>query len=310
MTGVAAVTLSMRSSTPPCPGNSRPLSLRCTCRLSRLSVRSPTTEKPAAARHIGRNVGGACLNQAAPQAATASARTIPPTTPSQVLFGDTRGARRTRPNCLPAKKAPVSAAKLSVKMNSVHCAPLRHSASMCTSANQVGSSARAPAAAAARRPPRCGSRDDPEQSHASTRGWPLPSCPARRCGREGPVQARRAAQLAAAARTALARARRRPETPTTPRLRSAASGRAGAVVTAGGEYRMAATASTCQGQGSHDARAQHEFAPPQFGPGAASGSCASVRPKRRWRVAKCCSAVSKQSASKSGHRHSVKYSSV
>ena len=43
--GAAAVTLSMRSRTPPCPGSSAPLSLSPAERLNMLSVRSPTTEK-------------------------------------------------------------------------------------------------------------------------------------------------------------------------------------------------------------------------------------------------------------------------
>src|SRR5690606_24341893 len=43
-TGTAAVRLSMRSITPPWPGNRLLLSLRPCSRLNRLSVRSPTTE--------------------------------------------------------------------------------------------------------------------------------------------------------------------------------------------------------------------------------------------------------------------------
>ena len=50
-TGAAAVTLSMRSSTPPWPGNSVPLSFTPAKRLSRLSVRSPTIENATTARH-------------------------------------------------------------------------------------------------------------------------------------------------------------------------------------------------------------------------------------------------------------------
>src|SRR5215831_12613233 len=45
-TGAAPVRLSMRSITPPWPGNMLPLSFMPAKRLSRLSVRSPTTEKP------------------------------------------------------------------------------------------------------------------------------------------------------------------------------------------------------------------------------------------------------------------------
>src|SRR5882757_4162808 len=43
--GAAAVTLSMRSNRPPCPGSSVPLSLSAAARLNMLSVRSPTMEK-------------------------------------------------------------------------------------------------------------------------------------------------------------------------------------------------------------------------------------------------------------------------
>src|SRR5215218_8348600 len=45
--GAAAVRLSIRSSRPPWPGSSEPLSFKPTCRLNMLSVRSPTTETSA-----------------------------------------------------------------------------------------------------------------------------------------------------------------------------------------------------------------------------------------------------------------------
>ena len=51
--GAAAATLSMRSSTPPCPGNSVPLSLTPAVRLNMLTVRSPTTESAATPRQNG-----------------------------------------------------------------------------------------------------------------------------------------------------------------------------------------------------------------------------------------------------------------
>ena len=54
---------------------------------------------------------------AANQATSALAST-PPTTPSQVFFGDTRGASGTRPNQRPVKNAPVSAAHTSASVNS------------------------------------------------------------------------------------------------------------------------------------------------------------------------------------------------
>ena len=53
----------MRSSTPPWPGNSRPLSFRSVGRLNMLSVRSPTTENAAAARHSGRKRSSGTANQ-------------------------------------------------------------------------------------------------------------------------------------------------------------------------------------------------------------------------------------------------------
>src|SRR5690606_32143438 len=49
-TGTAAVRLSMRSITPPCPGNRLLLSFRPCSRLNRLSVRSPTTENRTTTR--------------------------------------------------------------------------------------------------------------------------------------------------------------------------------------------------------------------------------------------------------------------
>src|SRR5690625_4151389 len=46
-TGAAAVKLSTRSSTPPCPGKSAPLSLTPRWRLSMLSCKSPSTDTNA-----------------------------------------------------------------------------------------------------------------------------------------------------------------------------------------------------------------------------------------------------------------------
>ena len=56
---------------------------------------------------------------------------IPPSTPSQVLRGETRGASLTRPTAWPTKYAPVSAAKASASTNSAQRAPCGHALTMC-----------------------------------------------------------------------------------------------------------------------------------------------------------------------------------
>ena len=121
--GAAAVTLSMRSSMPPCPGNTLPLSLRPTARLSMLSVRSPTMDTAATATQVSTNGHDFDGKQVAAPRTTPPARwrAMPPNTPSQVFFGDTRGASGTRPNHRPAKNAPVSAAHTSASVNSTQC---------------------------------------------------------------------------------------------------------------------------------------------------------------------------------------------
>src|SRR5262249_41054937 len=79
-TGAAPVTLSMRSMTPPCPGNRVPLSLSPANRFRRLSVRSPTTENATAARHRGRNAYSGTENQALPAIPTSALAAAPPNT--------------------------------------------------------------------------------------------------------------------------------------------------------------------------------------------------------------------------------------
>src|SRR5207248_1221222 len=106
-TGAAPVRLSMRSMTPPCPGNTRPLSFTPAKRFSRLSVRSPMIEKATAVRHSGRNAASGTWNHRLPATATSALSATPPNTPSQVLPGDTSGARRTRPKRRPKKNAPM-----------------------------------------------------------------------------------------------------------------------------------------------------------------------------------------------------------
>ena len=92
------------------PAAAPPLSLSPAERLNMLSVRSPTTEKmPTAqpnATHGSRRqteIRGAAARRPAPR------RTSPPSAPSQVLPGLTRGASLRRPKLRPAKNAPMSA---------------------------------------------------------------------------------------------------------------------------------------------------------------------------------------------------------
>src|SRR5262249_24996389 len=100
-TGAAPVRLSIRSMTPPSPGNTLPVSFMPANRFSRPSVRSPTIENPTAARHNGRNVISGTWNQALPAMATSALTVMPPSTPSQVLPGETVGASSTRPKRRP-----------------------------------------------------------------------------------------------------------------------------------------------------------------------------------------------------------------
>src|SRR5688572_17119308 len=122
--GTEEVRLSMRSSIPPCPGSSAPLSLSPCWRLNMLSSRSPTTDTSTAATHSERKAVAGRSNQAWPASATMKPATSPPSTPSQVLFGLTTGASRKRPNRLPAKYAPMSAAQASSTTNTTSSRPL------------------------------------------------------------------------------------------------------------------------------------------------------------------------------------------
>src|SRR5690606_37361294 len=101
--GAAAVTLSMRSSTPPCPGSRCPLCFRPACRLNRLSVRSPTTEAATTATHSTMHGPTLTPGHAMPGTAMAPAAISPPATPPQVLPGLTCGASLRRPNRRPVK---------------------------------------------------------------------------------------------------------------------------------------------------------------------------------------------------------------
>src|SRR6202522_373010 len=108
--GASAVTLSMRSNRPPCPGSNVPLSLSAAARLNMLSVRSPMTEKIPTAHPNTTPTSGGRPKYRAPPPATTATMARPPTAPSQVLPGLTRGANFRRPKARPAKYAPMSAA--------------------------------------------------------------------------------------------------------------------------------------------------------------------------------------------------------
>ena len=95
-----------------------PLSFTPAKRFSRLSVKSPTMEATTVARHSTRNDPRGTLNQKLPATATGMHASNPPSTPSQVLPGETDGARRRRPKRRPAKYAPVSASQTSTRQNS------------------------------------------------------------------------------------------------------------------------------------------------------------------------------------------------
>src|SRR5688572_26416999 len=78
-------------------------------------------------------------------------------TPSQVFFGETRGASGTRPSQRPAKNAPVSAAQTSASVNSTQCVFCVLTVTY-TSASQQGTSDNSPASAALSALTRAGAR--------------------------------------------------------------------------------------------------------------------------------------------------------
>src|SRR5690606_18596263 len=104
-TGRAAVILSMRSSMPPWPGRILPLSLIPAWRLAMLSNRSPSTE--ASTVTTATSASGTAVTSSGtfqPTSATiASDNARPPTSPSRVLPGLTRGASLCLPKARPAK---------------------------------------------------------------------------------------------------------------------------------------------------------------------------------------------------------------
>src|SRR4249919_1538907 len=148
-TGSAASTLSMRSRIPPWPGMRSPESFAPTCRLSRLSNRSPTTEKPTVTTTTSTTAGNWATDapaSGAPTSATMIEATMPPTRPSMVLLGLMRGLSLCLPKWRPAKYAPLSAAQITTSASSSQRWPLGWLPWMSASAHQAGITASVPAA--------------------------------------------------------------------------------------------------------------------------------------------------------------------
>ena len=103
MTGAAAVTLSMRSSTPPWPGTAAAV-LEARVALEH-ALGQVADHREGRRRQAQRHEGAArrSWNQTLPPKAHGSASSMPPSTPSQVLSGETCGASFTRPKARPAK---------------------------------------------------------------------------------------------------------------------------------------------------------------------------------------------------------------
>ena len=113
----------MRSMTPPWPGKYAAAVLDPGKALQQ-TLGEITDDREAdggqAQRHEGRE------RHLEPDAAgerTSALRARPPSTPSQVLPGETTGASSTRPKRRPQKNAPMSATHTSTSANSTHCAP-------------------------------------------------------------------------------------------------------------------------------------------------------------------------------------------
>ena len=83
----------MRSSMPPCPGSSLPLSLAPKARLSIDSERSPSGPTTPAAPPIAAAAqsGTACKKRSCMPTPPAIEASRPPMAPSQVLLGEMRG---------------------------------------------------------------------------------------------------------------------------------------------------------------------------------------------------------------------------
>src|SRR6185312_16415708 len=87
-------------------------------------------------------------NHQLPSTATSALATMPPSTPSHVLPGDTLGASRSRPNLRPMKNAPMSAAHTRTSAKRIHSAPRSRSSRNDSSATHAGTRASTPASAA------------------------------------------------------------------------------------------------------------------------------------------------------------------
>ncbi|MNV50943.1 hypothetical protein D3C71_1429740 [compost metagenome] len=104
--GMAAVRLSMRSSTPPCPGSRLLLSLSPAWRLNMLSVRSPTTEIDTTSAAPASTRSHSLTDQPRYRPTAVVINKLankPPATPSQLLPGLTCGASLRLPKALPVK---------------------------------------------------------------------------------------------------------------------------------------------------------------------------------------------------------------
>ena len=117
--------LSQRSSKPPWPGNNVPESLNPTLRLMRLSAKSPSTpHRPLTtpntrAMGMDRFTPGMSVNNHQNRADPAK----PAKKPSQLFFGETRGASLCLPNLLPTRYANESFAHTLKKMPSTSTPP-------------------------------------------------------------------------------------------------------------------------------------------------------------------------------------------
>src|SRR6202000_2334754 len=142
--GAAAVTLSMRSNRPPCPGSKVPLSLSAAARLNMLSVRSPMMEKIPTQHPNATTAAGDSPKYTAPQPATRATMASPPSAPSQLLPERPRGANLRCPKARPAKYAPMSAAHtMSTSHNTIGgpCAAANPGPEICSLASATNAGA-------------------------------------------------------------------------------------------------------------------------------------------------------------------------
>src|SRR5262245_54045133 len=91
--------------------------------------------------------------------ATIADSASPPSTPSQVLLGLTRGASFRRPKERPMKNAPISADQASASRNSSRSGPCGFDIYMWASETQHGTSTKSPHSAAVKRLWAAGAKD-------------------------------------------------------------------------------------------------------------------------------------------------------